>query len=81
MSSSQNRFALVIGNSNYKVAPLKNPENDARDISKSLSKLGFKVDLLENAAQRDMKKAIDSFGERIKSGGVGLLFCRTRSSS
>ena len=37
LSSSQNRFALVIGNSNYKVAPLKNPENDARDISKSLS--------------------------------------------
>ena len=74
LSSSQNRFALVIGNSNYKVAPLKNPENDARDISKSLSKLGFKVDLLENAAQRDMKKAIDSFGERIKSGGVGLFY-------
>ena len=29
----QQRFALIIGNSAYKDAPLQNPANDARDIA------------------------------------------------
>lgn len=38
------RIALVIGNSNYQyVEPLKNPKNDANDITAVLQKLNFDV--------------------------------------
>ena len=32
----ETRVALVIGNSNYKNSPLKNPVNDARDMATKL---------------------------------------------
>ncbi len=34
------KVALVIGNSAYKNSPLKNPINDAQDMSNKLKKLG-----------------------------------------
>ena len=37
------QVALVIGNSAYTNSPLKNPVNDAEDISIKLRKLGFYV--------------------------------------
>ena len=47
-----NRTALIIGNSAYASAPLKNPANDAADIAKALRSLGFDVDLLLDADQQ-----------------------------
>jgi len=41
--SLERRVALIVGNSNYKNAPLKNPVNDARDMSVKLRGLGFAV--------------------------------------
>lgn len=35
--SGERRIGLVIGNSAYKTAPLRNPVNDARAIAKALS--------------------------------------------
>lgn len=37
------RHAIVIGNSDYKTAPLKNPRNDALDMAEELSNLGYKI--------------------------------------
>ena len=37
------RLALVIGNSSYQNAPLKNPVNDAKDMAATLRTVGFKV--------------------------------------
>ena len=37
------RTALVIGNSDYESAPLRNPVNDARDMAKALRALNFDV--------------------------------------
>ncbi|HBR22576.1 MAG TPA: hypothetical protein DD713_08460, partial [Nitrospiraceae bacterium] len=68
------RIALVIGNSNYKAAPLRNPVNDATDMARSLKNLGFKVILKTNVAKRDMGKAVDDFGKRLKGGDVGLFY-------
>ena len=45
----QKRLALVIGNADYKTAPLRNTVNDARSMDKTLRDLGFSVDLVENA--------------------------------
>ncbi len=68
------RTALVIGNAKYTSAPLRNPVNDARAISSTLQELGFQVTLLEDASQKQMKRAIDRFGEQLRDGGVGLFY-------
>lgn len=68
------RTALVIGNADYKYAALANPVNDARDIAKALSNLGFTVALKENTSLREMKQAIRDFAARIKKGGTGLVY-------
>src|SRR5687767_13134777 len=68
------RHALVIGNSAYRTLPLVNPVNDARAIAQTLEKLGFRVTQLENSSQSAMYEAIRSFGDSLKSGGVGLFY-------
>jgi hypothetical protein len=62
------RIALVIGNSSYLTAPLKNPVDDAIDMASMLKQKGFSVTLLNDANQRDMKKAISQFGKDLTRG-------------
>ena len=64
-SFAQKRVALVIGNSDYQDQSLRNPTNDARDISKVLHGLGFEVDLKLNASQESMEGAVQRFGEKL----------------
>lgn len=73
--NSQKRLALVIGNGAYTSAPpLKNPPNDARDIATTLTGLGFEVSSGVNVNQREMKRLIREFGQKLKSGGSGLFY-------
>jgi uncharacterized caspase-like protein len=67
-------IALVIGNGKYETSSLRNATNDASDIAKTLSELGFKVIQKYNLNQIEMKKAIQEFGEEISNGGVGLFY-------
>lgn len=73
-SNSERRVALVIGNSAYETAPLKNPVNDGHDIAQALRELGFDVIHKENVNQNDMKRAIREFGEKIRNSGVALFY-------
>lgn len=73
-SASDQRVALVIGNSAYKNAPLRNPANDATDMATILKKLGFKVTLKNNATRREMQNSIRAFGKELRNGGVGLFY-------
>ena len=69
------RIALVIGNGAYtKAPPLKNPPNDARDMAATLRTLGFEVTSGINTNQRDMKRLIREFGQKLKAGGSGLFY-------
>ena len=68
------RLALVVGNSTYRVAPLRNPANDAEDVARVLRELDFKVTLLKDASQRQMKDALREFGTQLRKGGVGLFY-------
>lgn len=69
------RIALVIGNGAYTNAPpLKNPPNDARDMAVTLKSLGFEVASGINADQREMKRLIREFGQKLKAGGSGLFY-------
>jgi hypothetical protein len=68
------RFALVIGNAAYKASPLSNPVNDAGDIARTLSELGFEVIYKQNSSQAEMKRAIREFGDKIVKGDVALFY-------
>lgn len=74
LTVTSERLALVIGNNAYPTAPLKNPVNDAEDMGKALSSVGFKVFLHKNADKRTMEESIRSFGRQLKTGGVGLFY-------
>lgn len=72
---SQVRTALLIGNSRYTTAALKNPVNDATAMAKELQQSGFDAYLYTDLDQATMKKAIREFGQLLKErGGVGLFF-------
>ena len=68
------RHALVIGNSNYTTAPLKNPVNDARAMAKALGAAGFNVRVVEDATHIGMQRAVRLWGDDIAKGGVGLFY-------
>ncbi len=74
-TDTEKRFALVMGNGDYsKISALRNPVNDAKGMADTLCKLGFEVMKGENLSQNEMKRAISSFGKKIRTGGVGLFY-------
>lgn len=72
------RLALVIGNAAYtNVTPLDNAVNDAVLMADSLKKAGFRVTLLTNANQRELIKAVSTFGRQLREAGentTGLFY-------
>ncbi|MCH8888114.1 MAG: SUMF1/EgtB/PvdO family nonheme iron enzyme [SAR324 cluster bacterium] len=74
-AGDEQRVALVIGNHAYtRIASLRNPGNDARDMAAALRKTGFRVTLLLNATRGQMGEAIAEFEDAVSKGGVGLFF-------
>lgn len=72
--ATEQRTALVIGNSSYSSGPLRNPVNDATDMAVALRKAGFTVVLKKDASLQTMEESIEDFGNRLKRGGVGLFY-------
>ena len=69
------KFALVIGNSNYKRSPLKNPANDARAIGGALKNTGFDVTLKLDVVQAELADAVQTFTQLLaQRKGVGLFY-------
>ncbi|BAP57949.1 hypothetical protein THII_3652 [Thioploca ingrica] len=75
-SVSEKRTALVIGNSDYARAPLRNPINDAKAMASKLRRLAFEVMSYTNLGQNEMKRVVNEFGDKIAAakGGVGLFY-------
>jgi len=73
---TQKRVALVIGNGNYVNArKLVNPVNDANDMAKALTDVGFEVISGTNLSLKQMTEKVREFGDKLKaSGGVGLFY-------
>lgn len=75
---AQERLALVVGNSAYgTVSPLDNPSHDARLVAQTLEALDFKVTLLIDSNQTDMKIGISQFGRALRKAGqdaTGLFY-------
>lgn len=71
------RYALVIGNSDYKHLPkLDNPRNDASDMCAALKKLGFEaMCFLNQRSKREMKDVVIRFSQKLsENNGVALIF-------
>jgi formylglycine-generating enzyme required for sulfatase activity len=78
-AAGEPRVALVIGNSAYgpDIGKLKNPANDARLLAETLRSLGFSVELVLDADQKAMKRAIKGFGAKLRAAGpeaTGLFY-------
>ena len=69
------RYALVIGNSQYKVGKLRNPVNDANAMATLLQKKGFQVQELTDANKRQINTAIRDFTNQLhQKNAVGLFY-------
>ncbi|MCB1810752.1 MAG: caspase family protein [Candidatus Competibacteraceae bacterium] len=69
-----NKFALVIGNSNYVNSPLKNPINDASDVANHLKEMGYEVYIKQDLDHAAMEQEITLFSSKLKQGDVGIYF-------
>jgi len=57
--SAPQKFALVIGNSNYSgISRLNNPANDANDMEDALRALGFNVEKVIDGSRQQMENAV-----------------------
>jgi hypothetical protein len=67
--------ALVIGNAMYaNGGKLRNPTNDARDITAKLDAYGFDVILLEDGTYKQMDRQLKAFRGALDDSDVGLFF-------
>src|SRR5204863_7334373 len=71
---TEERIALVIGNSAYRVDPLDNPVNDARLVAGSLRTAGFNVTLRENLDRGALLNALREFGNRLNENTIAVVY-------
>jgi len=67
------KAALVIGNSRYNFSPLRNPENDAQDMSRVLRLAGFDVMTVLNASREQIDQAVSQFSQKL-GRGIALFY-------
>ena len=74
--SSDKRIALIIGNSNYNDSDksLRNPKNDATDISAKLRTLGFDVTTVIDASKQTIEQKLYEFGKKAKTYDAALFY-------
>jgi hypothetical protein len=70
----ENRVALVVGNSAYKSAPLRNPTNDAKDMAAKLKGMGFTVIERSNLTVKQIGGTLREFRSMLTPGSVALVF-------
>ena len=75
MASEGGQHALVIGNSRYQHAPLRNPSNDAEDMAQVLRERGFQVNKFIDLNSSQLQNVVRDFGHRLRDQrGVGLVY-------
>lgn len=72
--TTEKRVALVIGNKNYRVAPLQNSANDANDLADMLKQKNFEVTRVIDGTRLEMRSAIRDLAEKIAAGAIGLFY-------
>jgi uncharacterized caspase-like protein len=75
--ATEEKHALIIGNSQYGADSLKNPVNDAQDMAEALARLGYKIhsgSAFLNTTGNQLRRAITSFADQLPSGATALVF-------
>lgn len=72
--SGEQRVALVIGNSAYRINPLPNPVHDAEDVAVKLRSLGFDVVERHNLSSKQIGATLREFRSKLSPGAVALVF-------
>jgi len=75
--ANSGKIALLIGNSDYSFQPLRNPLHDVDGIYKTLKEIGFDIsqkDVLKNASQSQMQKALANFSKRARDAEIALIY-------
>jgi uncharacterized caspase-like protein len=67
--AAEQRFALVIGNDEYKAAKLATPANDAGLIANALTAAGFTVTGARNLDQATLRESVRDFLGQVASAG------------
>lgn len=73
----ESRYALVIGNAAYSApdASLRNAVRDARNVGAALRRVGFQVEVLEDADHATMRRAIRAFEDNLRRDpGVSFVY-------
>lgn len=74
LQGSEQRVALVIGNSNYRNAPqLANPDNDAQSMAQFLNSAGFEVISATDLGQNDMLRVVQDFSAKVSARGPNTV--------
>ncbi|MDN3274870.1 caspase family protein [Frankia sp. RB7] len=74
LQGSEQRVALVIGNSNYQNAPqLANPDNDAQSMAQFLNSAGFEVISATDLGQNDMLRVVQDFSAKVSARGPNTV--------
>jgi hypothetical protein len=72
---SRKMAALVVGNADYPGSgKLKNPANDAHDITAKLELLGFSVSKLVNGTNKQMDASLKHFKKNLTDKDISLFF-------
>jgi hypothetical protein len=72
---TENRVALVIGDSNYKrVSPLPNPVHDSEDVAAALTRLNFKVRSVQDADFAVFNRELRDFGRLATSADIAVIY-------
>ena len=75
LALADGRVALVVGNSAYAhIGRLPNADNDARDLSAALRRLGFEVTTELDADRGELNEALRAFTRRNLGADVSLVF-------
>lgn len=74
MAADRRRTALVIGNGTYRSTPLENSVNDATDMARVLTRIGFDVILKTDAGKKVMVEAFREFGRELSRSEIGLFY-------
>ncbi len=75
IAQAERRVALVIGNGVYEnTTQLANPPNDAADMAKALTGLGFDVITVINGQKLEMERALRRFARALDTADVALFF-------
>ena len=73
-SFAASRVALVIGNADYSVGSLRNPEHDVDDITRVLGNMEFDVISRKNLTREKMGDALDQFAAKLRGAEVAFFF-------